>query len=283
MTDTSDNPGWDDPEDTLPPFPEEPEHYGPEIPSQYGNVRMGRTAGVAWADVDGVEVFLFSPGSGDVGFRVDRPLALRLKSALEEVLLAAEPSWLLSPDSRPPQLTKPPQISWDYYILPFTVDDEPELIIKSYKHDKDWLYFSLTSRRASLTIQMHFGIAFHLHEWLSDAARTPNSEPRELGMVFCEVPWPACPNCLGEPLACSGGIGSCVRCGQKWLADSSSCARAATHQLLDSPTGERHYFCSSHAEYARRAITPVDNAAVEPIPADLLVPTPVMKAVDITG
>ena len=104
MTDTCDNPGWDDPEDTLPPLPEPPEHYGPDAPYQNGQFRMGRTAGEAWADADGVEVSLFSQGFGSVRFHVDRPLIPRLKSALEEVLLAAEPSWLLSPDSRPPQL-----------------------------------------------------------------------------------------------------------------------------------------------------------------------------------
>jgi hypothetical protein len=250
MTDTCDNPGWDDPEDTLPPLPEPPEHYGPDAPYQNGQFRMGRTAGEAWADADGVEVNLFSQGFGSVRFHVDRPLILRLKPVLEEVLLAVEPSWLWSPESRPPQLPKCLQPPRDY-VLPFTFDDEPRLTLSKNVSDK-WLYFDLTSSRASFDMQMQPAIAFHLHEWLSDAASTPSVIRRALGRVFCEVPWPACPNCLGEPLDYSDFVGSCVRCGGKWLADRSRCGRAATHQLIDTTTGERDYVCSSHAERARR-------------------------------
>jgi hypothetical protein len=259
MNDSSDHLGWDDREDTLPPIPDEPEPYGPDIPSQGGDFRFTRTAGQAWADPDGVEVRLLSPGFGGVRFHVDRPLALRLKGALEEVL-AADPYGFLSPGSRPPELPKCPQTPY-YFVLPFTLDDEPRLTIKNSRGDQ-WLYLALSSRRAGLHMQLQLAVAFHLHEWLSDAARTPSASRRALGRVFCEVHWPACPTCLGEPLDCSGGLGSCVWCGGKWLA-AGTCIAVASHQLIDKITGDRNYICSSHAESARREIT---NVVVEPLP-----------------
>ena len=143
--------------------------------------------------------------------------------------------------------------------------DEPLLTIDESEDDR-WLYLALRSRRVSLYMELQSGIAFHLHEWLSDDARTPSSGRRALGRVFCEVQWPACPNCLGEPLDCSRGIGSSLWCGEKWLADNSSCALAATHQLIDTTTGERNYICSSHAEHAREILSVIEGV-VEPIPA----------------
>ena len=54
MNNSSDNLGWDDPEDTLPPIPDEPEQFGPDTPSQGGDFRFVATAGEAWADAEGV-------------------------------------------------------------------------------------------------------------------------------------------------------------------------------------------------------------------------------------
>jgi len=261
-TDTSENPGWDDPEDTLREFPEEePEHYGPDIPSQGGDFRFTQTSGEAWADADGVEVSLLCPGRGALRFHVDRPLALRLRDALEDAL-AINPRVILLPDSRPPDLPKCPQPP-DHFVLPFTVDDEPRLKIISGTVADRWLYLSLSSRRASLSMQLEDAVAFHLYDWLSDAARTPNTSRRSLGRVLCEVQWPVCPTCLGEPLNYSRGLGSCVWCGGRWLADRTSCSRVATHQLTDIPTGERLFICASHARSAGRAL---DDVMVERLP-----------------
>jgi hypothetical protein len=35
VNNSSDNLSWDDPEETLAPIPDVPEHYGPDIPSFY--------------------------------------------------------------------------------------------------------------------------------------------------------------------------------------------------------------------------------------------------------
>ena len=263
MTHTGDNPGWDDPEDTLPPYPEEPEHYGPDIPSQGGDFRFSQTAGEAWADPDGVEVSLLSPRSGAARFHLDRPLVVRLRNSLETALVAHHRA-ILSPASRPPQLPKCPHPP-DDFVLSFTVGDEPQLTMSKHGGACDhWLYVSLRSHRASLGLHLEDAVAFHLHEWLSDAERTPSASRRALGRAFCELDWPVCPTCLGESLNCSGGLGSCPGCGGQWLAVSDSCGRPATHQLIDASAGERFLICSSHAQAARRDLTDV---VVEPISA----------------
>ena len=194
-----------------------------------------------------------------VRFHVDRPLVLRLERELQKIL---DPSGILSPGSRPPQIPKCSTVPHDF-ALPFTVDDEPRLTIRK-KTEDDWIYLALTSRRASLDIHMQLGVAFHMHEWLADAARAPSSSRRALGRRFCDVPWHACPNCLGEPLSISGGIGSCRQCGGRWLkASDSLCGLEATHQITAIATGQQTYSCSSHAELARRQIT---DAVVEALP-----------------
>ena len=184
-TDSGDNPGWDDPEDTLPPFAEPPEYYGPDIPSQGGNFRFRHTTGEAWADAAGVEVSLLCPHLGAAWFHVDRPLALRLRDSLEKAL-AVHPRPILSPASRPPQLPKCP-VPPDDFVLTFTVDDEPRLTIVNGHGADRWLYLSLRSRRASLGMHIEDAVAFHLYEWLSDAERNPSATRRALGVVSCEL------------------------------------------------------------------------------------------------
>ena len=263
MTDTGDNLGWDDPEDTLPPFPEQAESYGPDIPSQRGDFRFTRTTGEAWADPNGVEVRLSDTRTGAVRFHVDRPTALRVRDALEKVL-AVDPRPLLLPDFRPPELSKCPDPPHDF-VLHFTADDEPRLTVLGGSVDNRWLYLSLSTGRASLSMQLEDAVAFHLYDWISDAERIRTAGRRALGRVLCEVNWPACPSCLGESLHCSGGIGSCVWCGGKWLALSDSCNRVATHELTDSATGRRLFICASHAQSARQELD--NSVVVEPIPA----------------
>jgi hypothetical protein len=75
------------------------------------------------------------------------------------------------------------------------------------------------------------------------------------GEIVCAVPWPTCPDCLGEPLFTSGGEQWCQRCGQRWPAAplGALCGRTATHRIADT-SGGTSCVCDSHAELARRQI-----------------------------
>jgi|SRR5665213_138902 len=162
----SDNPGWYDPEDTLPPLPDEPEDYGPSIRSGGGDFRFSRTTGGGWSDPSGVAIRLLSEEGYAVHFKVDLPLAARLAYELRSHL-AADKRNTLSPVFAPPQLPSCPPAAHDI-PLGFDASDEPRLAVKKDVHD-DWFFVGLRSRRASLSIQMQQGVAFHVHRWLSDA------------------------------------------------------------------------------------------------------------------
>jgi hypothetical protein len=85
-----------------------------------------------------------------------------------------------------------------------------------------------------------------------------------MGDILCAVPWPACPNCLGEPLSTSGRTDRCRRCGGTWpTVGNAVCGRVATHKITDT-AGGTSCVCASHAEITRRQII---DAVVEPISA----------------
>lgn len=68
----------------------------------------------------------------------------------------------------------------------------------------------------------------------------------ELGT--CEVPWPVCPNCIGEGLATSAGVSTCRSCGRSWPeTDVTPCPRPATTLLTDGEMVAR--VCRSHAAH----------------------------------
>jgi hypothetical protein len=63
----------------------------------------------------------------------------------------------------------------------------------------------------------------------------------------CGVPWPICPDCLGEPLDRAQGRSFCPRCRRAWLDEERDpCPDPATSLVRDAQGGELR-MCRSHA------------------------------------
>src|ERR1022692_4616269 len=129
----SDNPGWEDPEDTLPPPPDEPEGYGPWIRSEGGDFRFVITAGNGWSDASGVEIRLLSENGHDVHFKVDLSIAARLAHELRVHLAADKRNTF---PLLPPELPSCPPAGHQL-PLGFDANDEPRLVVKKDVYD-DW-------------------------------------------------------------------------------------------------------------------------------------------------
>lgn len=83
-------------------------------------------------------------------------------------------------------------------------------------------------------------------------------------MKPCGVPWPICPDCLGEPLDSSGGFSRCPRCRRRWRdASRDPCPDAATATVRDT-AGSAGALCISHAV---RAAAQIVGATVEGLSA----------------
>lgn len=83
----------------------------------------------------------------------------------------------------------------------------------------------------------------------------------------CNVPWPVCPDCLGEPLVSSADLSQCPRCRRRWAkTERDPCPDTATVQVRDS-SGGCGRMCRSHAVRARAmivgsAVEGLDDAAL---------------------
>lgn len=70
----------------------------------------------------------------------------------------------------------------------------------------------------------------------------------------CAVPWPVCPDCLGEPLISSAGVSRCPRCRRRFSdGERMPCPDAATVTVRDA-RGGTGVMCRSHAVRARSMI-----------------------------
>lgn len=70
----------------------------------------------------------------------------------------------------------------------------------------------------------------------------------------CNVPWPVCPDCLGEPLVSSGGVSRCPRCRRQWTdVERNPCPDDATAIARDAHGGGG-LMCRSHAVRAKAMI-----------------------------
>ena len=81
-----------------------------------------------------------------------------------------------------------------------------------------------------------------------------------MSAAVCNVPWPVCPDCLGEPLVSSGGASRCPRCRRRWSdGERSPCPDDATATVRDTH-GSGGAMCRSHAT---RALAQLVGATVE--------------------
>lgn len=65
----------------------------------------------------------------------------------------------------------------------------------------------------------------------------------------CGVPWPVCPDCVGEGLVTSAGVSRCPKCAREWPASAREpCPDNATHPLVDAVGGHQRV-CASHAAH----------------------------------
>lgn len=81
----------------------------------------------------------------------------------------------------------------------------------------------------------------------------------------CDVPWPVCPHCLGEPLQVSAGECWCVLCERRFLAtEREPCSDAATVTVVEVVTGAQHHVCRSHGVRA----TQLHDSRVEGLSAE---------------
>lgn len=72
----------------------------------------------------------------------------------------------------------------------------------------------------------------------------------------CGVPWPVCPDCLGEPLSWSADVARCWLCDRRFPAASRTpCSDPATVTITGA--GELHYLCRSHGVRALRLVDAV--------------------------
>lgn len=70
----------------------------------------------------------------------------------------------------------------------------------------------------------------------------------------CAVPWPVCPDCLGEPLSSSGGVAECRLCRERFpVATREPCPDPATVTVTGGGLASR--VCRSHGV---RAVLLVD-------------------------
>ena len=65
----------------------------------------------------------------------------------------------------------------------------------------------------------------------------------------CGVPWPVCPNCVGQGLTMTGGRAICPRCDRAWAqAEVVPCPWPRAAELADS-SGATLAVCASHAAH----------------------------------
>jgi hypothetical protein len=65
----------------------------------------------------------------------------------------------------------------------------------------------------------------------------------------CGVPWPVCPDCLGQGLSLIAGRAVCPRCDRAWDQGAViPCPWPRAAELVDS-TGARLSVCASHAAH----------------------------------
>lgn len=82
----------------------------------------------------------------------------------------------------------------------------------------------------------------------------------------CGVPWPVCPDCLGEGLFASAGEAWCRRCLRRWkTSEVDPCPWPAAELLSDGSTTSR--VCASHAAHASAAkLRPQQVGALRVLP-----------------
>jgi hypothetical protein len=77
--------------------------------------------------------------------------------------------------------------------------------------------------------------------------------------AVCGVPWPVCPDCLGEPLTRTAAVAWCARCRRRWDdGERMPCPDVATVKVCD-PYGGGGHMCRSHAVRALAMI--IDSTA----------------------
>lgn len=87
-------------------------------------------------------------------------------------------------------------------------------------------------------------------------------------MKPCGVPWPICPDCLGEPLYTSGGSSRCPRCRRRWLdVERNPCPDEQTATVRDTAGGAgplcRSHAVRAHAQIVGSTVEGLDSAALE--------------------
>lgn len=69
------------------------------------------------------------------------------------------------------------------------------------------------------------------------------------GAEPCGVPWPVCPDCLGQGLSMMAGRAVCPRCNRAWdERDVIPCPWPRSAELTDG-TGATLRVCASHAAH----------------------------------
>ena len=72
--------------------------------------------------------------------------------------------------------------------------------------------------------------------------------------VACGLPWPVCPNCLGQGLVSSGRHAACPRCRRRWPdLEVDPCPWPAAATVTDRD-GAALRLCASHATDAARRL-----------------------------
>jgi hypothetical protein len=70
-------------------------------------------------------------------------------------------------------------------------------------------------------------------------------------MAVCGIPWPVCPDCLGQELEVSTETGTCPDCGRTWpVEEVALCPWEARIRLRDVE-GSEIVVCCSHSQHPR--------------------------------